>query len=46
MPLGEGGMVVSRDRTFMKWLENYRNYGKEVVAGEVVYLLKMVSIIE
>ena len=28
MPLGEGGMVVSRDRTFLKWLEKYRNYGK------------------
>ena len=40
MPLGEGGMVVSRDRTFMKWLENYRNYGKEVVDGKVFYPLK------
>ena len=40
MPLGEGGMVVSRDQTFLKWLEKYRNYGKEIIDGKVTYPLK------
>lgn len=39
MPLGDGGMVVSKDRDFLKWVENYRNYGKEVVDGHVYYKL-------
>lgn len=40
MPLGEGGMVVSRDAEFMAWLEQYRNYGKQVINGQVTYPLK------
>jgi perosamine synthetase len=40
MPLGEGGMVVSRDKTFLGWLEKYRNYGKEIVSGKVTYPIK------
>ena len=40
MPLGEGGMVVSRDQTFLNWLEKYRNYGKEIVDGQVTYPIK------
>jgi perosamine synthetase len=40
MPLGEGGMVVSRDKNFLNWLEKYRNYGKEIVAGQVTYPIK------
>ena len=40
MPLGEGGMVVSRDQTFLKWLEKYRNYGKDVIDGKVKYPIK------
>jgi perosamine synthetase len=40
MPLGEGGMVASRDQNFLAWLERYRNYGKEVRGGQVTYPLK------
>ena len=40
MPLGEGGMVVSRDTEFLDWYEKYRNYGKETVAGKITYPLK------
>lgn len=40
LPLGEGGMVVSRDEGFLDWLERYRNYGKEIVRGTVTYPLK------
>lgn len=39
MPLGDGGMVVSKDKDFLKWIEEYRNYGKEVVNGHVYYRL-------
>ena len=39
MPLGEGGMVVSRDSDFLDWLSCYRNYGKKVVDGRVTYNL-------
>lgn len=39
MPLGDGGMIVSRDKDFLKWVEKYRNYGKEVVDGHVYYRL-------
>lgn len=39
MPLGDGGMVVSRDKDFLKWIEEYRNYGKEVIDGHVYYRL-------
>ena len=37
MPLGEGGAVVSRNQELLHWLERYRNYGKEVTAGQVTY---------
>lgn len=37
LPLGEGGMVVSRDAAFIEWVERYRNYGKRVVDGQVTY---------
>ncbi len=39
MPLGDGGMVVSKDQDFLKWVEMYRNYGKEVTGGHVYYKL-------
>lgn len=32
-------MVVSKDESFLKWLEKYRNYGKEVIDGQVYYNL-------
>lgn len=37
MPIGDGGMIVSRDEDFLKWVEKYRNYGKEVINGHVTY---------
>lgn len=37
MPLGDGGMIVSKDKDFLKWVESYRNYGKEVIDGQVFY---------
>ena len=40
MPLGEGGMVVSRDKKFLDWLRKYRNYGKEIIEGVVHYPVK------
>jgi dTDP-4-amino-4,6-dideoxygalactose transaminase len=40
MPLGDGGMIVSRDEKFLQWVEKYRNYGKEVVDGKVTYPIK------
>ena len=40
MPLGEGGMVVSRDKTFLNWLEKYRNYGKDIIDNQVAYPVK------
>jgi dTDP-4-amino-4,6-dideoxygalactose transaminase len=40
MPLGEGGMVVSRDEQFLEWLNRYRCYGKEVIDGRVTYPVK------
>lgn len=39
LPIGEGGMVVSRDADFLSWLEKYRNYGKEIIGGKVRYPL-------
>lgn len=39
MPLGEGGMVVSKDDKFIQWLDMYRNYGKKVDNGHVKYEL-------
>lgn len=41
MPLGEGGMIVSKDKELIDWVKKYRNYGKEVLDGNVVtYPLK------
>ncbi|MFW5487301.1 MAG: DegT/DnrJ/EryC1/StrS family aminotransferase [Desulfovibrio sp.] len=40
MPLGEGGMVVSRDAEFLNWLTMFRNYGKKVENGVVSYPLE------
>lgn len=40
MPTGDGGMVVSKDRQFLEWLEKYRNYGKSVINGQVTYPVK------
>lgn len=37
MPLGDGGMIVSKNQDFLKWVEKFRNYGKEVVDGHVYY---------
>lgn len=37
MPLGDGGMVVSRDENFLDWVRHWRNYGKEVRNGVVSY---------
>lgn len=37
MPLGDGGMVVSKDKDLLEWVEKYRNYGKEVIDGHVYY---------
>lgn len=40
MPLGEGGIVCSKDESFLQWLQYYRNYGKEVESGRVSYRLQ------
>lgn len=40
MPLGDGGMVVSQDQEFLKWVEEFRNYGKEVIDGKVYYRMQ------
>ena len=40
MPLGDGGMVVSKDQDFLRWVEEFRNYGKEVVDGHVYYRMQ------
>lgn len=37
LPLGEGGMVSSSDKDFLKWAGYFRNYGKNVVDGKVHY---------
>ncbi len=36
MPLGEGGMVVSKNKELITWIKKFRNYGKEVIQGNVV----------
>lgn len=36
MPLGEGGMVVSKNKKLITWIKKFRNYGKEVIQGNVV----------
>ena len=40
MPLGEGGMVVSSDRELIEKAKCYRNYGKSISEGRVVYPIK------
>lgn len=40
MPLGDGGMVVSHDEGLLKYVEEFRNYGKEVLDGHVYYRMK------
>jgi perosamine synthetase len=37
MPLGDGGMVVSRNPDFLEWLKLFRNYGKKVQEDRVRY---------
>lgn len=37
MPVGEAGMVVSKNEELLAWVEKYRNYGKEIVDGKVTY---------
>ena len=36
MPLGEGGMIVSKDKDLIAWMKKFRNYGKEVINGNIV----------
>lgn len=36
MPLGEGGMIVSKDRDLIAWMKKFRNYGKEVIGKNIV----------
>lgn len=36
MPLGEGGMIVSKDKELIAWMKKFRNYGKEVINGNIV----------
>lgn len=36
MPLGEGGMIVSKDKDLISWMKKFRNYGKEVISGNIV----------
>lgn len=40
MPLGEGGIVCSKDEKFIEWLRYYRNYGKKVESGKVSYKIQ------
>lgn len=40
MPLGEGGVVCSKDEKFIEWLRYYRNYGKKVENGKVSYKIQ------
>lgn len=40
MPLGEGGIVVSKNADFLDWLSMFRNYGKKVENGVVTYPLE------
>lgn len=39
LPTGEGGMVVSKNRGLIDFVEKYRNYGKKVIDGNVTYPL-------
>ena len=40
MPMGDGGAVVSRDKDLLKFVEEFRNYGKEVLDGHVYYRIQ------
>lgn len=40
MPTGDGGMVVSKDKDLLSYVEKFRNYGKEVIDGHVYYRMK------
>lgn len=40
MPLGDGGMIVSKNQELLEWVEKFRNYGKEVIDGHVYYKLE------
>lgn len=40
MPLGDGGMVVSKNNDLLAYVEKFRNYGKEVLDGHVFYRMK------
>jgi dTDP-4-amino-4,6-dideoxygalactose transaminase len=37
MPLGEGGMVCSKNQELLEWVKKFRNYGKTVKNGRVSY---------
>lgn len=37
LPIGDGGMVVSKNQDLLNWVEKYRNYGKDVKNGVVTY---------
>jgi len=40
IPLGEGGMIVSKDKELIEFAKKYRNYGKEIIDGMVTYPIK------
>ena len=40
MPLGDGGMVVTNNKDLLKYVEEFRNYGKEVIDGQVYYRMQ------
>lgn len=40
MPLGDGGMVVSDNKDLLTYVEQFRNYGKQVIDGKVYYKMK------
>ena len=40
MPLGDGGMVVSKNNDLLAYVEKFRNYGKEVLDGHVYYRMQ------
>lgn len=37
MPLGEGGMICSKNQELLEWVKKFRNYGKKVKDGNVFY---------
>lgn len=40
MPMGDGGIVCSKDESFLEWLSYYRNYGKKIVDERVTYKMQ------